>query len=275
LSDTYIKIFFAAVLIAAIFSTVFILDERDQQRARASLLKVQEELRNLSNNTGYTSPRKIITSAKSGKERYKARRAKPPQPQTTRPHRRLFQATQWAIGLAAAIVGLLASLDALWGPVWPTTPLFSPGYPSFGSPFSIPFSVTNRSEIFTIHNIDIHCGIKRITTSTNGDFSDFSAKLSTINNSILFGSTNTYICPFDIMFKSPPGSKIIYAKSTIWGTYSSPWPWPFDTPIKFDGGFFTLNTLTSPAQWMVGEDPIGLKEPPLPGGRHHPDAKQN
>jgi hypothetical protein len=81
LSDTYIKIFFAAVLIAAIFSTVFILDKRDQQRARASLLKVQEELRNLSNNTGYTSPRKIITSAKSGKERYKARRAKPPQPQ--------------------------------------------------------------------------------------------------------------------------------------------------------------------------------------------------
>ena len=73
------------------------------------------------------------------------------------------------------LVSLLAAIDQLLGPPWPTRPVFSPGLPSTGSPLDIPFSVTNRSIIFPIHHLIVWCQIVVLKTKfdnsiTNSNF---------------------------------------------------------------------------------------------------------
>jgi hypothetical protein len=68
-------------------------------------------------------------------------------------------ALKWARSFGSFIVGpLLAVVVAIytfWGPPWPTEPSFDPGFPSFGLPLDVPFSVANKSAIFPISDLTI------------------------------------------------------------------------------------------------------------------------
>ena len=73
-------------------------------------------------------------------------------------------ALKWARWFGSFIVGpLLAVVVAIytfWGPPWPTEPWFDPGFPSFGLPLDVPFSVANKSAIFPISDLTILCGLE-------------------------------------------------------------------------------------------------------------------
>jgi hypothetical protein len=89
-------------------------------------------------------------------------RSQPPSQIQAPKHRRLWLASKLVVGTVVTVLGLVATFVSLWGPLWPTAPLFSPGMPSSGSPFDVPFTVTNRSVIFFIRNLIIHCALNYI-----------------------------------------------------------------------------------------------------------------
>jgi hypothetical protein len=54
----------------------------------------------------------------------------------------------------------VVAIYTFWGPPWPTEPSFDPGFPSFGLPLDVPFSVANKSAIFPISDLTILCGLE-------------------------------------------------------------------------------------------------------------------
>jgi hypothetical protein len=69
------------------------------------------------------------------------------------------------------IVGLLSGLDSiLGGPIWPTDPDIHPAGSDPGSPFSLPFSVTNKSVIFPDKASRITCLLVNMETRGNNTF---------------------------------------------------------------------------------------------------------
>ena len=95
---------------------------------------------------------------------------------------------------ALAILALATAFYTFIGPFWPTEPEFSPSYPSNGSPFDVPFDVTNRSGVFAIHDLSISCGLIGVKTTYNSHFHDFSVG-STGNNYLRELSSQVYMCP--------------------------------------------------------------------------------
>ena len=85
------------------------------------------------------------------------RKQEPPATPQTRMHRRLWLASKAAFGFAVVIIGIVGSVYTVVGPPWPTAPVFSPGPPSFGTAFDIPFTVENKSAGFGISNVKITC----------------------------------------------------------------------------------------------------------------------
>ena len=71
------------------------------------------------------------------------------------------------VRLATKLIGVfaLASIAfgvttyAIWGPLWPIEPIFSPAPPSSAAPFDIPFTVENKSVLFSIEELSITCQI--------------------------------------------------------------------------------------------------------------------
>lgn len=70
------------------------------------------------------------------------------QSQPTPPHRKWTQAAVWVASAVITAMGLVATIASIWGPIWPTYPDVRPAGSDPGSPFSLPFSITNRSIIF-------------------------------------------------------------------------------------------------------------------------------
>ncbi len=100
------------------------------------------------------------------------RRTKPkPQQQRTAPstqlspvqtaaHRKMWSALRWVLAVSLAVLGLVASLDQLWGPFWPTFPIVRQAGDDPGSPFSLPFTATNRSVLFPLVGASMTCVIE-------------------------------------------------------------------------------------------------------------------
>ncbi len=157
------------------------------------------------------------------------------------------------------IVGpLLAIAVAFYtfiGPFWPTDPDFSPEYPSSGSPFDVPFDVTNRSGIFELHDLSILCGLIDIRTTYNSHFHDFSVG-SSGKNYLPELSSQPYVCPFtqilSILSMLRKGETIKSARIQFLATYDNQIYWPLITPRTTMSKVFELDTDTSPPRWIAG-----------------------
>jgi hypothetical protein len=124
-------------------------------------------------------------------------------------------------------IGFVATLSSIFGPVWPTTPLFSPGAPSFGHPLDVPFTVSNTSTLFDVYALKINCTIVNVIVSTNrfdGNTVSFSAV-----HILRAGEKRPYTCPFHPSFSvaepwGSPENKVLEATiqfnieySIVWG----------------------------------------------------------
>jgi hypothetical protein len=211
----------------------------------------------------------------------KAKRNRPPPPMQPPPKCPFGKAACKFVGSLGKILGIISNYP--WtafvalsvflgvvggaytiaeGPPWPTTPLFSAQVPSFGSPFDAPFDVTNKSGLFDIHNLTIHCEIisllaKRITVTD-----DFKGKLlipaSGPNPVLRATQTAPFTCPFLRALDgvglgrdaadSPRKARILFVAE-----YDSPWKWiPWVRPRWDTASDFTLDTNTQPPRWVPG-----------------------
>jgi hypothetical protein len=210
----------------------------------------------------------------------------PAQPQA-RMHRVLWRAVKAVFGFVVVLVGLIGGAYTMWGPPWPTEPSFVPGAPSFGSPLDVPFTVTNKSSVFSIKNLHISCHgyeIKVVPPNfgspapgggTLGGRAIEGFTFSVPGNADLMpGETRPYTCVFNSVMRgvsNQTGYRIVEADIAFVSEYDArcPFPdavcarlFPCATDLRCDrlgsgtkalSGHFTLNTKTDPLQWMPGK----------------------
>jgi len=74
-------------------------------------------------------------------------------------HKWWFRAAEWAVGVVIVILGIVASIAGIWGPIWPTDPEIHPHDVLNGSSFILPFTVQNKSIVFEIPDAEFTCGV--------------------------------------------------------------------------------------------------------------------
>lgn len=175
-----------------------------------------------------------------------------PSEKSPKGHRRWIRVIQWIVGtLIVANAGFVASVYQLWGgPPWPVELSFAPGFPSSGNAFDVPFTITNKSALFSLNHLEILCGFEKVRTDKNSGLEQLSISASDGKASLGPLQSATYICPLTRTFNFP-GAKIETATITFITKYDSHLPWGSRTQSQSD--FFSLNTNTAPPQWMVGK----------------------
>lgn len=102
-----------------------------------------------------------------------------------------------AIGSSGLLVLSVASnIVTVWGPFWPTEPVFSPMYVSANSPFDIPIKVENRSKLFPIIGISMTCKAANILTLRKNRINSTFSYDVVREHEIPCDTVKTFICPF-------------------------------------------------------------------------------
>ena len=168
-------------------------------------------------------------------------------------HRRLWLVTKVLASFFVAVVGLAASVYAIWGPPWPTNPSFSPGPPSFGAAFDVPFQIENKSLLFGFSNLKISCKIAAIAKSQFFAFNGDAIFLARGPNDLSPLSSGPYVCPIRGSFKNGEkdgfdlvqSAQVIflseYDRRIFWGT------------SRAEDGPYTWMTTTLPPHWEKGK----------------------
>lgn len=177
---------------------------------------------------------------------------RPSEPPLSR-HRHPWRATKWTLGAGVAVIGLVASIAGIWGPVWPTDPVFSPNAPSFASPLDVSFVIQNKSILFTVNNPKLSCRIFSFHTEDNRVNIDGGGLRVQVTDApsatkIKPEGFASYVCPINQL--KFPGTTIKDAKLSFIVEYDSIVPQHRTTT---ESQVFTLNTSTVPAQWTPGE----------------------
>ena len=178
-----------------------------------------------------------------------------------------FRALRRSFGVVVLILGVIASIYGIWGPVWPTAPEFSPGAPSSSLALDVPFNVANKSSLFAIGNLTIKCHVifARLTVShkilrnvTIGiESRPYDPKQPLARNNIKPGGISSYVCPITggpIAGFGPtpefPDDKLETATIEFFSEYDSRLPW--GARVQASSEVFTLNPATNPPQWTRG-----------------------
>lgn len=186
---------------------------------------------------------------KRPKPKQKQKRSIPPPKQKpksvpTPTHRRWFAAAKLATLFGVGAIGLVASIDAIWGPIWPTAPLIDVGAPSSDGPLSVPFQVTNASILFPLHHLKLKCGIDYLQTARGRGIEKLFIEASGDND---LGTSHTapYKCAPIFNFGK---THFVAGRIYIWGSY--------ETPIfgkrSFQSVPFTWDSTSSPPRWLKG-----------------------
>ncbi|WP_205680485.1 hypothetical protein [Bradyrhizobium sp. LVM 105] len=172
------------------------------------------------------------------------------------------------IGLILAPIATLATVLGHIigiGPLWPTSPSFTPGPPSYGAAMDIPFTIENNSALFGISNLTITCVISAsFVGSPEGSppqinigvrASGMPAALSSTVGAAMSGrmKSGSYICPLRdnrIGFGGANAAdRIKSAQVSFRAEYDARIPW--GSRVASDEGPFTLVT-TVPQYWVKG-----------------------
>lgn len=178
-------------------------------------------------------------------------------------HRRLWLAARATFGILMSLAGIALGVYAFEGPPWPTEPTFVPGSPSFGSPFSVPFTITNKSAVVDLNRLEIRCGIATKIqgeppaggTLQQGEPGHPAFVSVTGPHSQLEATeTRSYTCAFaQLSIYVGPNPKITFAEMTFESEYDSWLPWGGRKIVR--SPIFELDTSTVPPQWK----PASLK----------------
>jgi|HubBroStandDraft_5_1064220.scaffolds.fasta_scaffold53754_2 hypothetical protein len=158
---------------------------------------------------------------------------------------------------------LLALFLFVWtfvGPPWPTDPIFLPGSPSFGSSLDVPFSVSNKSALFSLSNLSIQCEILKLDSKGPTGAAIYAkgatfVAVSGAKNTLKPLDVGSYTCPargiFAVDHKDAiEPDRVLAAQIAFKAGYDSRLLWGRSTSTS---GIFTLNTATVPPQWTQGE----------------------
>jgi|ERR1700722_1826345 len=154
-----------------------------------------------------------------------------------------------------------ANLIQIMGAPWPTEPVFSPGPPSFGDAFGIPFTVENKSAFFWLRNIKIKCVIHSaafIGPFGGASIDDVDVEAAGLPGSLApVGSSATssgvYFCPLRGIVSIGGQDIVEQAKSaqlSFESEYDKRTPW--SARVTSEDGPFTLITTTQPPHWAKG-----------------------
>jgi hypothetical protein len=179
----------------------------------------------------------------------------PPAKAPTQMHRRLWLAAKVAALFVAGVFGFVASIYQIeGGPPWPTAPSFSPGPPSFGAAFDVPFRVENKSALVSIRGLQIKCKVEgtipdqpTITKLTFGpNFVGASG-----SNTIAPVTSAPYTCPLRgaFVFGADATDIIRHARVTFIAEYDAHF---IGARIAAEDGPFTWNETTVPPHWERG-----------------------
>jgi hypothetical protein len=154
------------------------------------------------------------------------------------------------VGCATLVVGGLAiasNVVQVFGAPWPTEPTFTPGANLSASPFDVPFSVTNRSALFSINNLSLSCRlISGRTVRLRIKFDDVEVRVAVGVNVLRPLESRPYVCPFNRTISVP--DKFEAAQIEFKSKYKS--PWPFRPEESATSEIFTW--YPSPPHWEVG-----------------------
>ena len=143
------------------------------------------------------------------------RAAQPTPPRT----RRLLGVAVGAAGWVFAEIAAIASIDAVWGPIWPTDPVIHPKDTVNASMMILPFTVQNRSVVFPIKDAEFTCGVGQayIVDSKGDVLSVPDLAVANDTHSISPGATINYACDALRIAKiSSQGEEPIIYKMCIW-----------------------------------------------------------
>jgi hypothetical protein len=162
-------------------------------------------------------------------------------------HRRWFQAAKLAILFLVGLAGLAAAIDDLWGPIWPTELTVDPGAPELYSPFAVPFTIKNRSVLFTAFDAEFSCEITEVR-GTNGPRFIGLTVTAGVKQNISPNNENPYKCAWPFNLPTP----IAFAKIDVRSKYE----WrlfglPFHAKLVSEP--FTWDTSLHPPRWVKGE----------------------
>ncbi|WP_156446955.1 hypothetical protein [Bradyrhizobium yuanmingense] len=163
------------------------------------------------------------------------------------------RATKYFVGtLIVGTVGFVASVYQIaGGPPWPVAPVFVPGFPSSGHAFDVPFTVTNKSALFSLRHLEILCGFEKVKTDAKSGVQQLSITASDGKATLGPLESTSYTCPVKRMFSFAGATKFEEATISFLTKYDSHLPWGDRTQSQSD--FFTLNTNTVPPQWTIGK----------------------
>ena len=181
-------------------------------------------------------------------------------PQPTTPqmpaHHRLWLVAKVLVSFFVAVIGLAASVYAIWGPPWPTNPSFSLGPPSSGAAFDVPFQVENKSVLFGFSNLKISCKIAGFAKSQLGPgfikFGENSLFSARGTNNLPSLSSGPYTCPIRGTAKIGERDAVDLMQSAQVSFISE-----YDTRIFWgishaEDGPYTWITTTVPPRWERG-----------------------
>jgi hypothetical protein len=168
----------------------------------------------------------------------------------------VVRAGEWVIRAAIVALGIFASIVGIWGPPWPTSPVFSPGLPSYGAAVDVPFEVGNKSLLFGFSNLKISCKVRgRIVSEIAPNGIVLGADVAFAargTNSLSPSSSGTFVCP--IRKRIGVGGKdaadlFQSAQITFLSEYDSRLLWGRS---HAEDGPFTWITTTAPPHWARG-----------------------
>ncbi len=139
--------------------------------------------------------------------------APPPSSPTTPKRRCWFRATSWAIGTLVATIGLIASIDAIWGPAWPTAPEIHPSDAIDPHSFRIPLTVKNASIVFGINDAEFRCGIDLIYFRDADNKTVLATDLAAVTGTftVLQNSTIKYDCNGSQIISVAPNGALVFS----------------------------------------------------------------
>ena len=157
-------------------------------------------------------------------------------------HRRLWK----VVIVCGILVGLVVGIRDLWAPVWPTVPELTPGSTNEASPLLLPFTISNKSGLFDLHDVHVTCLYGAfITKRFNWAFNNRSIGLG-FDRVASMGSA-VYNCTLPIGLA--PSDNVMNAIMWVTIRYSRPY---LLSPTSTTYGPFFYDGETFPGRWIVG-----------------------
>jgi hypothetical protein len=176
------------------------------------------------------------------------------QPQKSTLSSHLFKWILRIVGVLVSAIGIVAAIDGLFGPIWPTGPVFDLGYPVVYDPFTLAFTVTNPSIVFPIYDARIECVPQPVLTNKNWGFVGMGVVLQ---DHLYIGAPEQlqFSCPWKQVMSG--AGEVTYADIIFTGSYHRGFPF-FFREFSYTSDTFTWDSKVNPPRWTKGKPAEGL-----------------